>query len=87
MPSLKTIGAFIITGLLAALSIVSARAKKAKAERDQAQQDAAIAKQVNETHKAIDKTARKMSTKHQQETKDEKANLAKDNRNQLDNNW
>lgn len=87
MPSLKTIAAFLFTGLLSLVAVFSARAKQAKAERAQAKQDADIAKKVNEVHAQADKIARKMSEKHRQETIHEKEQLAKNNRNQLDNNW
>jgi Na+-translocating ferredoxin:NAD+ oxidoreductase RnfG subunit len=81
-----------IAGIIAAASVAlafyfSARAKQAIAERDQAKQDADISKQVNEAHAQADKTAHKIAQKHRKETLNEKQQLAKNNRNQLDNNW
>jgi hypothetical protein len=87
MPSLKTIGAFIITGLLAALGIFSAKAKKAKAERDQERQRADIAEQVNETSQSIDRTARELDQRHKQENIDAQRKIDAGDRNQLDSDW
>jgi uncharacterized iron-regulated membrane protein len=87
MPSLKTIGAFLLVALTGLLAFFKAQASRAQAQRDQARQAADIAKQVNEAHAAADQAARKLAKKHRQETIDEKQKLDKDIRDQLDNNW
>lgn len=84
---LITAGGFLLTLLIALLAVFSARAKQAKAERDQARQQADIATEVNATHKRIDAALQKANQKHQQEEQHEKDQLKNNDRSQLDRDW
>lgn len=87
MSRLKMIGAFLATLLLSLLATFSARAKQAKAERDQARQSEKIARQVNLVHQRIDRTARKLNEQHNEEINSETEKFSHRDRDQLDNDW
>jgi DNA anti-recombination protein RmuC len=84
MPSLKTIGALLLSGLLGLLAVFSARAKQAQAERDQARQQADIASAANDYHERADQAMAELLNKQREETINAQRDLENQRRDQLD---